>query len=207
MKQRTRQKKAYRHRVSAHVVKYCVQNGIHLIALEKLELPNMTKSAKGTVENPNQRARQKRSLNRRIFDQGWSEVAGYIRYKARREGIRVVEVYAEGTSKICSACGHGDKKSRKGKNFQCVNCGHQADADTNAALNIGDRGAYIFLQRKGVNLEQIRQHQLGRADGDTPGRQEPGTGLDDAPPAHLTGLTSFHPAQHSNSSLLAVSSL
>lgn len=207
LKQRARQKKAYRHQVSAHVVKYCVQNGIHLIALEKLEIPNMTKSAKGTVENPGRNVAQKRSLNRRILDQGWGEVERQIRYKARREGIRVVDVYAGGTSKTCSACGHKDKKSRKGKIFQCTGCGFQTDADHNAALNIGDRGTYIFVQRKGVTLEQIRRYRLNRADGDTPERQEPGTGLDDAPPAHPTGLTGFHPAQHSNSSLLAVSSL
>ena len=48
---------------------------------------------------------------------------------------------------------------------------------------------------------------LDRADGNTPDWQEPGTGLDDAPLAHPTGLTSFHPAQHSNSSLLTATTL
>ena len=167
----------------------------------------MTKSAKGTVENPGRNVAQKRSLNRRILDQGWAEVAGYIRYKARREGIRVIEVYAGGTPKTCSICGHKDKRSRKGKNFQCVSCGYQADADINAALNIGDRGTYTFVKRKGASLDKIRRYRLDRADGNTPDWQEPGTGLDDAPLAHPTGLTSFHPAQHSNSSLLTVSSL
>ena len=141
------------------------------------------------------------------LDQGWGEVAGYISYKSRREGIRVVEVYAGGTSQTCSQCGHRHKDSRNHEHFQCLKCGHQADADVNAALNIGERGTYIYVQRKGVTLEQIRQQRLDRTDGDTPERQEPGTGLDDAPPAHPTGLTSFHPAQHSNSSLLTVSSL
>ncbi len=207
LKQRARQKKAYRHQVSAHVVNYCVENGIQLIALEKLELPNMTKSAKGTVENPARNVAQKRILNRRILDQGWSEVAGYIRYKARREGIRIVEVNPGGTSKTCSTCGHKDKISRKGKRFECVSCDYKADADINAALNIGDRGTYIYMKRKGTSLDDIRQHRINRGDGRTPERQEPGTGIDDAPPAHLTGLTGFHPAPHSNSSLLTATTL
>ena len=154
----------------------------------------MTKSASGTVENPNRRAKQKRSLNRRILDQGWSQIAGYIRYKARREGIRVVEVYAGGTSKTCSVCGHKDKKSRRKKNFQCVNCGYQADADVNAALNIGDRGTLIYVKRKGANLDYVRRQRLDRANGGTPRRQEPGTGIDDAPPAQPHGLIRLSPS-------------
>lgn len=207
LKQRARQKSAYRHQVAAHVIKYCVQNGIQLIALEDLKIPNMTKKASGTVENPNRRASQKRSLNRRILEQGWGQMAGYIRYKAQREGIRVVEVNARDTSNTCSQCGHKHKDSRRGKAFRCVKCGHQADADINAALNIGDRGTHIYVKRKGVTLEQIRQQQLGRGDGDAHGRQEPGTGIDDAPLAYPTGLSGFHPAQHSNSSLLTVATL
>ena len=175
-------------------------------ALEKLEIHNLTKSARGTVENPRGMVVQKRSLNRRILDQGWGQVAGYIRYKARREGIRVVEVNARGTSQICSTCGHRHKDSRNRKHFQCLKCGHQADADVNAVLNIGDRGTYIFVRGKGLTLEQIRRHRLDRTNGETPERQEPGTGLDDAPLAYPTGLTGFQPAQHSNSSLLTATS-
>ena len=183
LRQRTRQRKAYRHQVAAQIVRHCSDNGIQLISLEKLTLPNMTKSAKGTVDNPGHKVTQKRSLNRRILEQGWAQLAGYIRYKARRHGIQVVKVYAGGTSQTCSLCGHCDKRSRQGKRFQCINCNHQADADHNAAINIGDRGTYIYVKRRGVTLEEIRQQRLERAGGQNAEQQEPVTGLDAAPTA------------------------
>ena len=198
LRQRMRQRKAYRHQVAAQIVKHCADNGIQLISLEQLPLPNMTRSAKGTVEQPGRRVAQKSSLNRRILEQGWAELAGFIRYKARYQGIRVVEVHAAGTSQTCSTCGHRDKKSRKGRRFQCISCGHQADADHNAAVNIGDRGTYTYLKRRGTSLEEIRQQRLDRADGGPTGRQGPGTGLDDTPTGHPeaypTGSTSLHPS-------------
>ena len=194
LRQRTQQRKAYRHQVAAQIIKHCVKNGLQLIALEELEIPNMTKSARGTLEKPGRRVAQKSSLNRRILEQGWAELAGFIRYKARYQGIRVVEVHAAGTSQTCSLCGHRDRKSRKGRRFQCISCGHQADADHNAAVNIGDRGTYIYLKRTGASLEEIRQQRLDRADRGTTGRQEPVTGLDDAPKAHPTGLSGFRPS-------------
>ena len=138
----------------------------------------MTKSARGTVDNPGHNVIQKRSLNRRILEQGWTQLAGFIRYKARRNGIRVVNVYAGGTSQTCSLCGHRDKRSRQGKRFHCISCNHQADADHNAAINIGDRGTYIFVRRRGVTLQEIREQRLERASGQNAEQQEPVTGLE-----------------------------
>ena len=145
----------------------------------------MTKSARGTVDHPGHRVTPKRSLNRRILEQGWTQLAGFIRYKARRNGIRVVNVYAGGTSQTCSLCGHRDKRSRQGKRFHCISCNHQADADHNAAINIGDRGTYIFVRRRGVTLQEIREQRLERASGQNAEQQEPVTGLDDMPTAWL----------------------
>ena len=132
----------------------------------------MTKSARGTKENPGRNIAQKRGLNRRILDQGWAQLASFIKYKARRCGIRIVEVYAPGTSQTCSSCGHRDrksqksskdKKSRNGKHFQCIKCGYTADADYNAALNIGDRGTHFYVKRSGAALEEVRRNRLSRA--------------------------------------------
>ena len=165
LKQRTRQRVAYRHQVAAQIVKYCVQNGVQLIALEKLQVPNMTSSGRGTVQNPGKNRAQKRGLNRRILEQGWSQLATFIRYKARKCGIRAVEVSAAGTSQTCSTCGQKDKESRNKKNFQCTSCGYAADADHNAALNIGDKGTHLFVKRTGATLEEIRRQRISRADG------------------------------------------
>ena len=187
LKQRSRQRKAYRHQVAAEIVRHCAGNSIQLIALEDLKISNMTSSGKGTPEKPRKGRAQKRSLNRRILEQGWAELAALIRYKARKLGIRVVEVNAGGTSQTCSLCGVKDKKSRKKKLFQCVNCHFKADADHNAAVNIGDRGTHIFMQRKVTTMDEVRQHRLDRANGMNPRSQEPGTGIDEVPQALPTG--------------------
>ena len=160
LRQRMRQRKAYRHQVSAAIVKHCVAHGIQLIALEQLPILSLSKSAKGTIENPGKRVAQKRSLNRRILEQGWAEITEFIKYKARYHAIRLVQVYASGTSQTCSTCGNRDARSRKDKQFCCTGCHYKADADHNAAFNIGDRGTYIFVKRQGVTLDQIRQQRL-----------------------------------------------
>ena len=187
LRQRMRQRRAYRHQVAASIVKLCVAHGIHLIALEKLPIPNLTKSGRSTIDNPGQRVAQKRGLNRRILEQGWTELTEFIKYKARYHAIRIVQVYASGTSQTCSTCGNRDAKSRKDKQFCCTSCHYQADADHNAALNIGDRGTYIYVKRKGVTLDDIRQQRLMLQGVSEPARQEPDTGLGPTPPAYPTG--------------------
>ena len=187
LRQRIRQRQAYRHQVAAAIVKHCVAHGIQLISLEDLQIPNMSKSAKGTVQNPGKRVAQKRGLNRRILEQGWAQLTEFIKYKARYHGIRLVQVYAGGTSQTCSGCGHRDPKSRQGKRFTCTSCHHQADADQNAALNIGDRGTYLFVKQQGVTLKGIRQQRLTSQGILQPAWQGSGTGLGSSPPAGPTG--------------------
>ena len=160
LKQRMRQRKSYRHQVAASIVKHCVAHGIQLIALEELPIPNLTKSGKGTIEHPGRNVAQKRGLNRRILEQGWTELVEFIHYKARYHGIRLVQVHAGGTSQTCSTCGVRDPKSRQGKHFHCTSCGFPADADHNAALNVANRGTYLFVKKQGVTLDQVRQQRL-----------------------------------------------
>lgn len=51
-------------------------------------------------------------------------------------GVRVLRVDPRNTSRKCSLCGAVDVRSRRGKRFKCVSCGHAQDADTNAAINV-----------------------------------------------------------------------
>jgi putative transposase len=103
------------------------------IALERLELRSMTHSAKGTVEEPGSRVRQKAGLNRSLLDAGFGMLATLIREKAGYAARDVVTVAARYSSQTCAACGHVAKESREGAHFACVRCGHQADADVNAS--------------------------------------------------------------------------
>ena len=63
-----------------------------------------------------------------------------IEYKAEELGKKVLVVNGMFTSQKCSKCGHNNRKSRKGPNFKCVECGFRMDADLNAARNIAQIG-------------------------------------------------------------------
>lgn len=126
----------FAHKTSTHLAK---SHG--LVAVEALVVPNMTRSARGTVEEPGRQVRQKAGLNRAILDKGWGLVIDQLRYKCPRQGSMLVEVPAQNTSLTCPACGHVSALNRPLRAvFVCVGCGHSDHADTNAAINIRERG-------------------------------------------------------------------
>lgn len=104
-----------------------------LIRVEDLHIPNMTRSAKGSVEVPGRNVRQKAGLNRSIAASGWGLLVERLEYKAPGRIERVPAAY---TSMICNACGHCEKRNRKSQAFLCLACGHADHADINAARNI-----------------------------------------------------------------------
>jgi putative transposase len=70
---------------------------------------------------------------------GWSfaQMVGFLEYKARLSGVPLVKVDPRNTSRTCAECHHCEKDNRKSQaKFLCVKCGHAANADRNAALNI-----------------------------------------------------------------------
>lgn len=67
---------------------------------------------------------------------------------AEEHGVRVTKVDPRDTSRTCPACGAVDAENRRGKRFRCVVCGHTADADLNAAINI-ERSEHI--RNRGVS--------------------------------------------------------
>jgi putative transposase len=82
------------------------------------------------------RARTKAALNRCIHDAGWGQLLAMIAYKAESAGRTVITVDPRNTSRTCTDCGYVSAGNRRGVRFECQACGHVANADTNAALNI-----------------------------------------------------------------------
>jgi len=66
----------------------------------------------------------------------------YIKYKAKWDGIEVIEVSEAHTSQRCSRC--GEKVKRHRDKFKCDNCGLEIDADKNGTHNIARRGIGIY---------------------------------------------------------------
>jgi putative transposase len=76
----------------------------------------------------------------RLGNWGFGQLGAFIAYKAKRAGVPVCYVDPRNTSRQCAACGCIDKKNRTNQaTFRCVSCGHTANADTNAAINIRSR--------------------------------------------------------------------
>jgi putative transposase len=105
-----------------------------LIRVEDLQIKNMIRSAKGTVEEPGRNVRAKAGLNRGILRSGWGLLVRRLEQKAPGRVEKVSPVF---TSQRCSACGQVDAKSRESQaRFVCTACGYVGNADVNAAINI-----------------------------------------------------------------------
>ncbi|HVQ49573.1 MAG TPA: transposase, partial [Mycobacterium sp.] len=105
-----------------------------LVVIEALKTKQMTRSAKGTLQEPGSRVKAKSGLNRAILAKGWHQFALALASAARYSGTRVVTVPPHYTSQRCSACGHVDPKSRESQAvFRCRHCSHTEHADVNAA--------------------------------------------------------------------------
>lgn len=72
----------------------------------------------------------------------FGQLRAFVEYKAQKAGVRVVVIDPRNTSRTCHECGHCEKANRKSQaHFKCRACGHQSNADYNAALNISKRAA------------------------------------------------------------------
>ena len=140
----------FRHRITTEIINLALAEGKDLIAVEDLEISNMTASAKGTESKPSRNRRAKSSLNRSILQQRWGEILTMLAYKARKAGIRFISVWPARSSQTCSNCKAVDAQSRKTQeHFACTSCDHQENADVNASKVIAQRG-----------LQELRERQI-----------------------------------------------
>jgi putative transposase len=136
-----------------------------VIKIEKLQIQNMTRSAKGTVDRPGTNVKAKSRLNRSILDQGWGMFATMLNYKLAARGGKLVYVDPAYTSQTCAECHVTDKASRIDQaRFVCAHCGHEDSADINGARNIhqaralADEPPKRILRRIGKRKHPEEQH-------------------------------------------------
>jgi len=129
-----RQRRDYAHKVSRALV-----DANDVIVLEDLRLRTMTRSAKGSIEEPGRNVAAKAGLNRALLDAGFGMIAQLIAEKAESAARSVIYVDPKYTSQTCAACGHIAKENRSGLQFACVACSHVDHADVNAARVILQR--------------------------------------------------------------------
>lgn len=112
-----------------------------VVVVERLKVKNMTKSAKGTVEDPGKNVKAKSGLNRSILMTSPSFFRTFLEQKCKQFGSIYIEVDPKFTSQMCSKCGVVDKTSRINQaEFKCSSCGFELNADHNAAINILNKG-------------------------------------------------------------------
>ena len=153
---KAKHKQKRRREDAAHRHSRRMANKAHVVVLEDLVTGNMTKSAKGTVGNPGTNVKAKSGLNREILKSNWGRLERHLAYKAGE----VRKVPPEYTSQTCSRCGNVDKANRRAPSlFRCTDarCGHTANADHNAALNILERGLALFPTARGVGVDARRE--------------------------------------------------
>jgi transposase len=122
-----------------------------LIRVEDLRVAQMTgrPKPKPDPERPGgylpNRRRAKAGLNRGILANGWGLLVRRLEHKAAGRVEKVNPAY---TSQTCSDCGHRAPGNRENQAvFRCTACGHQANADVNAAVNIA-AGRVVSARRE-----------------------------------------------------------
>ena len=146
---RHRQREARGRRDFHHKAALALVIDHRFIAVEDLQVLNMSRSAKGTLEQPGSNVVQKAGLNRSILDAGWASFLITLERKAEWAGVEVIRADPRGTSQQCSGCGIYVPKSLERRTHACPACKLEIHRDHNAARNI--------LQRAG----QARQHRVG----------------------------------------------
>ncbi|MFC3996657.1 RNA-guided endonuclease InsQ/TnpB family protein [Nocardiopsis sediminis] len=109
------------------------------VVVEALNITNMVRSARGTIEQPGTSVAQKAGLNRAIGQEAWGRTVTMLGYKLDLRGGALHKVPAAGTSQRCSVCGLTTPGSRESQAvFVCKNpaCGWEGNADLNAARNV-----------------------------------------------------------------------
>ncbi len=146
--QRLQRKRANRRKNRQHQVSRRIANRASTVIVEKLNTAGMTKSARGTLENPGRKVKAKSGLNREILNTGWHSVKEKLGYKC----AELIEVNPAYTSQSCNACGFTDPGNRNDRKFECVACGHADHADLNAARNILTSGTGVSARRGALAL-------------------------------------------------------
>ncbi len=128
-KRQRRLRRSLRQRMD-EIAKQVFRLGPRLVVVEKLKRMNHRTAVKRRLTK-----NMRRTLG------AWAYRYWLDRVQRGCEDNRVVfrSVPPQYTSQRCHACGHTERKNRSGETFRCRKCGHCANADINAALNILDR--------------------------------------------------------------------
>lgn len=134
-----------------------------IIVVEALQVGNMTRKARPKPDplHPGQYlpngAKAKRGLNRVMRRASLGRLYDMLEYKTRLARVAYITVNPAYTSQTCCRCGSVRKENRENQAvFHCKRCGHRANADVNAAINILNRGLETQTAGTRAGVEEHR---------------------------------------------------
>ncbi|MEU4507294.1 RNA-guided endonuclease TnpB family protein [Streptomyces sp. NPDC024089] len=121
-----------------HGVTKQLATGFCQVAIEDLNLVQLTQSARGTKEQPGTDVKVKAMFNRHLLDAGLGELRRQLTYKTGWYGSQLLVLdKGEPVASTCAKCGERDPSSSPSRTkFHCPSCGHTAPRHENAAVNI-----------------------------------------------------------------------
>ncbi|MER5418165.1 RNA-guided endonuclease InsQ/TnpB family protein [Streptomyces virginiae] len=185
---------AERRATALHRVTKQLATGFATIAIEDLSVAGMTASARGTVEAPGRKVRQKAGLNRSILDAAPGEFRRQLAYKTLWYGsaLAVLDRWYP-SSKTCSNRGwQNPRLTLSDRMFHCDTCRLVIDRDLNAARNIAQHAVPPAPQlAPGTEESQNARRAPVRPDGHQAARHAAKKREDTGPPGPV-------PSQRSN---------
>lgn len=121
-----RKRHDHHHKLSAEIAQnYAAVCG------EALQIKNMTRSSKGTTEEPGKRVAQKSGLNREILDTAPGALYAMINYKVSETGSWFVQAPTKSLkpSQRCPVCWETKRKTLNDRVHICDHCGHTGPRD------------------------------------------------------------------------------
>jgi putative transposase len=128
----------------------CVVHFLDVVVYEDLQIANMVKN---------------HCLAKSISDASWYQFTQWLDYYGKIWDKAVVAVTPAYTSQDCSNCGHRARKALSTRTHSCPNCKIELCRDTNAALNILQKGMNLLgteWQKNGTSGQEESASQEGK---------------------------------------------
>ena len=128
----------------------CVVHSNDVVVYEVLKIASMVKN---------------HHLAKSISDASWYQFTQWLDYYGRIWDKTVVAVSPNYTSQDCSNCGHRVKKTLSTRTHSCPSCGIEICRDTNAALNILQKGMNLLgteWQKNGTSGQEESASEEGK---------------------------------------------
>ena len=128
----TNKRKDLQHNITSKLVNL---DGVDTFVFEDINVSKMLQKKDKKSTN-----RTNKNNNKSLAESGLGSIRDKVKYKAEWLGKNIVFVNPAYTSQKCNQCGYVDSKNRVSQHeFHCVNCGHEDNADLNAAKNIKEK--------------------------------------------------------------------